>query len=366
MIPKQPLQAILALLFVLHSGTALSGQILSNGTGGGDWSDGATWQGGTPPANTNFTIQGGDVVTATGVDFTISQNPNINGTLTIGAGSNMTVGRLAGDGNGTVNVNNAAILQADRYATGINMIINTGGYFYLTSLGNPASITTVNTGGVWEADSNAAFNGEENLFGGTIIQNNATVRGIGNWTSGTVITNGGTVTSNTEAGLFVSQMTTPAHVLQVSDQDTATTFTFGNSFLDSFTGGTLRFGVYSAATNDSDRIASTGIDLDIPVDTIVEFDDQVALPGVAADYLGSSYQLFDDPNSFDDIAPTIAASVWTIGGLDYNVSFTDNLAVDGTLTVSDLSVIPEPTVAVGILGLVGFLVAWTRRRSSKG
>jgi len=216
----------------------------------------------------------------------------------------------------------------------------------------------VNAGGTWETFSNAAFNGGNQLLdGGTVIQYNATIRGMDTWNSGNMITNTGAVTSNTEASFFVSQMTTAAHIVQVSDQTSAQTLTFGNGFLAGFTGGTFRFNIYSATANDSDQIVASGPDISLDNAVTLELNG-FSLGGVAADYIGSTYQLFDDP-TYADLTPTLAPATWTIDGNDYTVTFTDNLAVDGSISVSNLTLIPEPST--GLLAALGLLVAFGRR-----
>ena len=79
--------------------------------------------------------------------------------------------------------------------------------------------------------------------------------------------------------------------LQVSDQSTAQTLSFTNSFLDSagFTGGRLRFQVYSATANDSDQIAATTPDLAVGAGATLEFEDLTTLGGVPVDYVGTTY-----------------------------------------------------------------------------
>jgi len=353
---------LLSLFSLLSAPTILSAQVLSNGTGGGDWSTGTTWQGGNPPSNANFNILTGDVVTATGVTLSGTQNPDINGTLNIESGTDMTVGRIEGTpGTGIINVNDGGILTADRYTTSQTININNGGYFTLTSLGNNDTITNVNAGGTWETFSNAAFNGSnQTLNGGTVIQNNASVRGVDTWNSGTMITNTGSVTSNTEASFFVSQMTTSAHILQVSNQSTAQTLTFANGFLAGFTGGVFRFNIYSATDNDSDQIVATTPDLSLDSAVTLELNG-VSLSGTAGDYLGSSYQLFNDA-TFADLTPTIGSTTWNIGGHEYVVTFTDNLALDGSLTISNLALVPEPSTTILFGGALFLLGTFRRRR----
>ena len=60
----------------------------------------------------------------------------------------------------------------------------------------------------------------------------------------------------------------------------------------------------------------------------------------------------------------MAATVWTIAGNDYDVTFTDNLSTDGTLTVSGLTLVPEPGAFALLGGLVAMAFTLVRRRRS--
>jgi len=85
----------------------------------------------------------------------------------------------------------------------------------------------------------------------------------------------------------------------------------------------------------------------------------VALVGLGADDIGSTYPLFTVATDAD-ITPTISAATWTIDGNPYSVTFTDNLPTEGTVTISNLTLIPEPSSA--LLAAFGLFALGLRRR----
>lgn len=376
MAPKYPLIVASSLVLVLLSGTALSGQILSNGTGGGEWTDGATWLDGSPPAsNQLWAVEAGDTVSATGVSDTSRQRDIVRGTLNINTGTELQVDRLNnGDDSSTglVNINSGGILDIGRFSGSgdVTINVNSGGSFISSSILNNGLTLNVNSGGTATV---GRAGGTQNIFGGTMILA-GDYTAPSSWTTGTLVTNTfRAAKTGTEMGDFLSALNSNgANVLQISNQATAQTFSVGRtnqSIPFEATAGIFEFRAYSDADNDSDLMRSVVPDdtetTDLSLSSAVQLRliSEGSLPGTVNDYLGSSYQLFlDNSGTYGNITPTLQEVIWDIGGSLYNVEFIDNLSVDGTLVVDSLSVIPEPATAVAIAGLVGLLVAWTRRR----
>ncbi len=340
---------------------------------GGSFSDDSIWDTGTAPANSNYTISAGDTVTATGVTITGNQDPNIFGTFNVNSGSTFSARRVNNGqtvSGGILNINTGGSFTTQRFAPAnpgdLTVNVNDGGSLTVTSLIARTTIN-INPGGVATLSSTGAT---EVLQGGTLITTSSGPIAPSTWNTGTFVTNTSSLGTATEAGNFASRLSSNgANLLDLSNQGSKQIFSVGRSSqLLSFnaTDGIIEFNVYSSATDDSDLMAQQllGGDFDLSSDVLLRFEDFGPLGGAASDYLGVSYQLFDDTNDYADIVPTLDAAVWNIGGLDYDVTFTNNLALDGSLVVSNLvAVIPEPS---GILILLaGASAALFRRRRGR-
>ncbi len=153
--------------------TLAAGNIISNGTGGGNWNTTTTWVGGVVPTNVhNATIVGGDIVT---IDANAScANLNVNGTLYIGNNNQARTVTVNGD----INVTNTGTLQV-LTTSNTTHTLNCGG--------NITNNGTVNL----NPDANSSCNTIFNRLG------NQTVSGSGETTRFNLITlNMGTSKNN--------------------------------------------------------------------------------------------------------------------------------------------------------------------------
>ena len=340
----------------------------------GNWSDDATWSTGTAPTSTAVTISDGHTVTG---DTNISSSSNIViiGTLDVGTGVSISAGRVNNGVShaGTINVN--------------------GGYFSATYFFNAAGTTfnvnatsggTVNvaTGVGAYTTFNIASSGKLQLgFGGTttMIVNLATGSHVeftddgisrklsGDWNGATLATNGFRATvDNAALGWIRDGLNGVASsTWDLSTKDSKIVSSTANTGIYAVTSGTVAFDVYSSVVNDADQIQFTstgGYTFSSDVTFRIDGKD---LSGNSADYIGKSYQLFDYASGdYADIQATIASTVWNIDGADYEVSFVNNLATNGTVTVDSLTLvaIPEPSALAALLGLGAFGFSALRRR----
>lgn len=120
---------LLSPLFYLHA------QIVSNGTGGGAWTSGASWIGGVAPTTSDdVIIQAGDVITTTAsLTRGAGTTTTVDGTFKIGAGVTVTGASLIINGTLEANYNSATIPTAT-WNTNSTLLIS--GVTSGTSLGN--------------------------------------------------------------------------------------------------------------------------------------------------------------------------------------------------------------------------------------
>jgi hypothetical protein len=354
---------------VIATALPIHAQILSNGTG--DWTTGGTWALGNVPTTAQaFTIQAPDTVTANSAGLIQENTINsfVYGTLNVGTGTTLTMGRLNSGvvSSGIVNINggNMTVVRlADGTTTGSANVVNiSSGNF--TVQGNAVSTTSVTlnvSGGVYDVN-NSTF-GTLNLSGsGKMIVRQGGFGGLlPSWAGGTIQVQTGTLGSTATNALFNPWKSNDANRLDLSFTTTKQTLTLGTGV--NSTMGTLGFNIYGFTNNDSDRLAmtsthaltlSSGVDLSIT---------GLSLAGTTTDYIGKSFQLFSvNSGIYTNINPTIAPSVFTIGGTDYDVVWGNTLNSNGSLTINSLSVIPEP----GTLALVGIalgsLLLFRRRK----
>lgn len=156
-----------------NSTTLAAGNIISNGTGGGNWDVTTTWVGGVVPTSANnVTIVGGDVVTINA--NANCANLNVNGTLNIGNNNTARTVTVNGD----INVSNTGTLQ---------VVITSNTTHTLACGGNITNNGTFNL----NPDANSFCNTTFNRFG------SQTVSGTGATTRFNLITlNMGTSRSN--------------------------------------------------------------------------------------------------------------------------------------------------------------------------
>ncbi len=342
----------------------------------GSWSDTASWTGSLAPANTvnTFSIVAGANITATDVAYIgtgVAADTNlVTGTLTIGSGANFTsIGKISsGSATGTINIKDGGKLTADSINPGsgsntVTVNISNSGQLTINDLSYKNVTVNINSGGKMYSADNGSSTTYVNLNGGSYINTRAGASAIPTtWTGGTLVLNSGTnqYTSTYSGNLATAFSGNSNNVLVLSNQTTKQTLTiFSTTFNAAGANGTVRFNVYSATADDCDLMTYAGTIGNYSLGNSVHFQilSGVDLSGVAGDYLGKTYKLVNDSTSYTDINAVVDASVWSIGGAEYNVAFTNNLSTNGTVTVASIDLVnaPEPASA-GLFGLGAFFL----------
>lgn len=327
--------------------------------------------------------------TANVLNFTASS------VLDIATGGSVTGARIAltnGTTVGTINVNGSLTLTPTNastapynHANGAQLIFNIGSGGLVQQ--NGASGTILNTtsnrrtdlninGGTYEytgasdlhlgnngtGSGRAAINITSGRFdlGGRNVLWDSTRSNTFSWTAGTVANIYG-VTDQSMNDLVVNNFgNSAAKTIDINNQRvaaTAQTLNLGTAGLSASL-GTLQFDIYGTTTADQITGAGvftlgSGVLIDIgyaggPIDAIA--------------LAGQTYQLFD-LTDYSGLDATVSSTVWDDGLQSYNVSFTNNLALDGTITIASLTAIPEPsTFAFGLGAAALLLASQTRRR----
>src|SRR5205085_4474932 len=81
----------------------------------------------------------------------------------------------------------------------------------------------------------------------------------------------------------------------------------------------------------------------------------------------TTYKLIDDngTTTYSDILASVPSQIWGLGNLFYTVAFDKSqLAVNGTISISSVTLAPEPGMT-GIGMMIGCAVGLRRRRSSR-
>lgn len=358
----------------------------------GNWSTGSIWSTGTAPTTTNVTISAGTTVTADTSFSATSGNLSIFGTLNIGTGTAITtsgdINNNLGAGvtsSGILNINGGSLSVRLIGSSGVSTTTDTSNNFTINL--SAGSLTTTNTSAIGYATTinvsggvfNSAAGGSNvnnvvlNLSNnGKVVFTTGIVGAFGNFSSFTW--NGGTLVTNSSTGLGASATTklfnglknNATNVLVLSSQTTKQTLALGvGTVAASGTQGTIAFNVYSSSANDNDLISSTGANFGLSSNVKLKIEG-LSLTGSAADYLGKTYQLFNltGTGGYTGLDASISSTVWNIGGSDYDVTFTNNLATDGTLTVAGLTLsqIPEPSTVAILAGIGALGFAALRRR----
>lgn len=122
--------------------------------------------------------------------------------------------------------------------------------------------------------------------------------------------------------------------------------------------GTLQFDIYGTTT--ADQLIGAGV-FDLESGVLIDIGYAGGLINATA-LNGQTYQLFD-LTDYSGLDATVASTVWDDGTQSYNVAFTNNLATNGTITISSLTAIPEPSSFALAFGATALLFAsQTRRR----
>lgn len=346
----------------------LSAQTLSNGTGGGDWSVGSTWATNTVPTGL-WEIQSGDTVDVVAGTSVTATTGNVYGTLNIASGATATYARFGNSTTAGGIINSAGNLRATRLIGSVAYTVNiTDGTFTLvdgvqmgtTNSGSPLTFNV--SGGVSYLGAPSFTSGTQiTLSGGTIIFTNG-LNGLGTTVMPNTAWNGGTIVVNKASGL-VSLMNNQlnnadGNRLQLSNQSAKVSYAL--TAAATATDGGLVFNVFSSTANDNDQITSTyslNLGSSVQIDLLGQ-----SLTGVAGDYLGATYKLFD-LTDYSKLDATISSTVWNIGGEDYDVAFTNNLKTDGSVTVASLTLatVPEPSTVALFAGIAVVAGAVCRR-----
>lgn len=332
-------------------GAVLSAQGQSTTINSGSWDDPAVWEGGNVPSpETSFIIAADHTVTAEGLGIIQDNNSVasiVYGTLSIGEGASLTTSRLNRDvDGGTFNIDGGE-LTINRFwdSSGFTINVNAGRMRTLEDHSFVAQGYTINiNGGTLETESRS-FRGTDSsihINGGKLIMragaNDIATLRSGSWTTGTVAV-AGVMDGRLVSLLWASH---PENILEVSLNNHADQLTTSSQHNLSSNQGILRFNIYSANANDNDKLVAnagatfsfgSGVELQIGGND---------LPGSIQDYMGVSYKFFEVEN-YSNITPTVADSTITISGKEYHVTWQDNLAVDGTLTLNF-----EPVAVTGV------------------
>jgi hypothetical protein len=353
--PAASLRMLFALLTGSFSTAVLTdAQVLSNGTGGGNWNSASTWSDGVVPANTqSWTIRAGDTVTAgSGVNYlSTSQNPVVQGKLIVNPGASFQVHRLnstATTGSGTVYLSGGTFTAA-RLGGNVTMTFNltSGGTLRVNDSSAISARYAINVGNGGTFMTNAAFfsGAQLNLAtGGTIVQTPGMVSSV--LTNAAVTWNGGTLITNTTSFTYSGNVLTKLlatwsghaeNILALSSQAAAQTLNFGAN-TGMITKGKLVFTVYGPANDNNDKLIqadNTSTSLSPGVRLVIDNPGGV---GPASEYVGKRYQLFttSGDGSYEAINPTLEPTVWNIGGVDHAVTWTNTLSTNGMLTVAAL------------------------------
>ncbi len=344
-------------------------QTLSNGLGGGDWSDSDTWVGGNVPSS-SFAIQETDTVTAgPGVNYSRDdRNSEIYGTLTVNGGD-ITMGRLNynKESFGTINLNDgnvsvSRVAQTKESRFIVN--ISDGTFEVRDNIAVSDGITFNVSGGQLRLGGSSINQYSEtgavvNMTGGSItfMNGNSGIGALadGRWNGGTVYLNNSTMSAGTSVGVINAWTANAINVLGLSSKKTKQTLTMETEVVA--TQGVISFNIYSATQNDNDLFVGNSFNLGENVSIQIS---GVGLEGSIQDYIGATYQLFSANNgAYENIATAVEDSTLNIGGIVYeNIRWdTSNLAVNGTI-----SLVPEPSTYALAAGLLVMGIAATRRR----
>ena len=360
----------------------------------GSFLDTTVWSTGIAPTTTTFTIANPNTVTASsGVAWNgDANNFSVFGTLNVNTGSTFTqtsTGRLndaSTTTSGVININggNMTIGRITNSATAgsigtVTTNISAGSMTVLTSGSSAANVFNL-TGG----KLNFGFGGLSTYIinvgaGGHMVYQNGINRwNVSNtWTGGRVTTNASNVSGSglgtTSFNNFLTAFSSNAANVWDLSSNGSTKQTFSDSSNPvniAPNKGTIEFDVYSATNDDSDQIVMSGTTASgqINFTSGVHFKiNNVAVSNpanTAANFVGKSYQLLSYASGYASVAATVDDAVWTIGTDSYDVTFTNNLASNGTISVASISLIsiPEPSTFALFGGVATAGLAVLRRR----
>lgn len=360
----------------------------------GDWLSSEIWSAGVPTNTQVWTVSAGHAVTAgAGVNYSSTTTDNfVIGTLNVNSGASIFFDRFNNTSTTTTGIVNISggDLSFNRLAVStpsgtltFNVSAGTLSSRELLGSGSINQFYTVNLSGGTIRLAGDNFNPVATLTGGKVVMVNGTGNNMmgtagSSWNGGTIVTNStvSTTTTNvnawgsTTANAFMSRWSeNDVNVFQLSDKTTKQTVT--TTVAATANQGQLHMNIYSAAANDNDVLSTvyingatvnnnaltlgTGVDLSIF---------GVSLAGEAADYIGTSYKLFNS-SLYAGIQATVSSTIFNIGGNDYEVDWINTLSTNGTLTIGNLTLaaIPEPSTYAALVGvgMLGF-AALRRRR----
>lgn len=348
------------------------------------------------------TLAGGKLTVASGGALSGPTGGTVNilnftasSTLDIATGGSVTGARIAltnATTVGTINVNGSLTLTptnastaAYNHANGAQLIFNIGSGGLVQQ--NGASGTILNTtsnrrtdlninGGTYEytgasdlhlgnnlpGSGRAAINITSGRFdlGGRNVLWDSTISNTFSWTGGTVANIYG-VTDQSMNDLVAANFGNSAtKTIDINNQRVAAaaqTLNLGTAGLNASL-GTLQFDIYGTTT--ADQITGAGV-FDLESGVLIDIGYVGGLINATA-LTGQTYQLFN-LTDYSGLDATVASTVWDDGTQSYNVSFLNNLATNGTITITGISVIPEPSSFALLFGATALLFAsQTRRR----
>lgn len=357
----------------------LHSQLLSNDTGGGAWSAPGTWATGVVPTNQSFRIVGTDAVTmGEGDVYSSNQDPWVapGAALTVGSGASLTLRRLNSGATAVSETPAVVNITGGSFAAGrvvsvsypLQVNVSAGSFHITDSIATTGSLFFNVSGGEMRHAIGTVNN--VTLSGGLLDVSGKPALGGLVWTGGT-LANIYNIDSNTERGRLNTQMGA-GRTLDLSNQrilNNSTNTNFAGVNLD-FRAGTVQFDVYGPTNGNADVFTANLVGGNYGADGPLTFSvgSGLGLSGPASSFQDVVYPLIALTNvnpNYGSLAGTLVPnSTWTIDGVPYTVAFTNNLHVDGSISVLSLTEIPEAPTAVALAGI--FLAALLLRRFRGG
>ncbi len=349
----------------------------------GDWSDPATWglagaaePGVTVPAANDYvhawhtlTINDGDSYTSSGERLNLQAGANL-----VMNGGYIVPGRTRWHSSPhslTVNGGYMEFTRTDNVVAGSTIGI-TGGVFAWNNWNPPAIAHSIDGGTLRIISDNRNINSATYVMdSGTFCTN----FGLGLFvSSGSFTWNAGTVANLNQPHdyanhFFANLGDNAARRIDINDQTlapgVAKTWNLKSSARDVYsrlmgTAGEIQFDVYSATDDDSDSIINATNNSSLGEGVVFAIGyagDAITDP---AAFLGRSYKLLTllSSTDFSAITPSVPDAQWFDGANTWTVSFDNNLAVDGTVSIA--SIVPEPAT-LSVLAMGGLALLRRRR-----
>lgn len=345
------------------------------------------------------TLAGGKLTVANGGSLSSPTGGTVNilnftasSTLDIAAGGSVSGSRIAltnGSTVATININGTLTLSPSsapyNMANGANLILNIGtGGLVQQNVGTTTVLNTQSNrrtdlninGGRYEytgvtdlplgnddlGNGRAAItisSGRFDIGGRNVTWNPAETANTFTYTGGTLANFYGVANQGMLDLVVANFGNSAAKTIDINNQRvdaTARTLNLGTAGL-SATLGTLQFDIYGATT--ADQLTGSGV-FTLGTGVLIDLG-YVGGPIDTQALVGQTYQLFDLEN-YSGLDATVSSTTWEDGIQSYTVAFTNNLAIDGTVTIASLTAIPEPSSLALLFGATSLLFATQTRR----